>query len=159
MAATWHSHLSGKLALAQSLLRVAEADDCQPLLLQACKQGAIELMLRSRQLLLQTLAHCYQQRNAQPQTVAQLAQLIGEQALEVDQLAQLQSAPYSWWCHLQQLDDWQSHPPAARKTISDDNIIAVAPAAGADYSLTAIQASLTAFIQFAADVKARHSEW
>jgi hypothetical protein len=158
MAATWHSHLAGKLALAQTLLRLAISSN-QSLQQEACKQGAIELMLRSRKLLLYTLAVCYQQRNGKPQSVDQLAQLIGADAPEVQQLLALQSSTDSWWSHLEQLKEAQNRPPAAKKTVSNDNIIAITAAVGADRSIAAVQASLSALKQFSADVEARHSEW
>lgn len=114
MAAAWHSHLAGKLALAQSLLRLAVSSN-QSLQQEACKQGAIELMLRSQSLLLNTLAICYQQRSGKPQSVDQLAQLIGTDAPEVQQLLALQANTDSWWSHLEQLADGQNRPPAAKK--------------------------------------------
>ena len=158
MAAAWHSHLAGKLALAQTLLRLAVSSN-QSLQQEACKQGAIELMLRSQRLLLYTLAVCYQQRSGKPQSVDQLAQLIGTDAPEVQQLLALQANTDSWWSHLEQLTDAQNRPPAAKKTVSNDNIIAITAAVGADRSLASVQASLSAFKQFSADVEARHSEW
>ncbi|MEH6355709.1 MAG: hypothetical protein V7760_06740 [Marinobacter sp.] len=158
MAAAWHSHLAGKLALAQTLLRLA-VNSNQPLQQEACKQGAIELMLRSRALLLYTLAVCYQQRKGQPQNIDQLGNLIGADAPEVQQLLALQASADSWWNHLEQLGDAQNRPPAAKKTISNDNIIAITAAVGADRSLSSVQASLSAIKQFSADVEARHSEW
>lgn len=114
MAAAWHSHLAGKLALAQTLLRLA-VNSNQPLQQEACKQGAIELMLRSRTLLLYTLAVCYQQRKGQPQSIDQLGKLIGAAAPEVQQLLVLQTNADSWWNHLEQLGDAQNRPPAAKK--------------------------------------------
>jgi hypothetical protein len=158
MAAAWHSHLAGKLALAQTLLRLAVSSN-QSLQQEACKQGAIELMLRSQRLLLYTLAVCYQQRSGKPQSVDQLAQLIGSDAPEVQQLLALQANTDSWWSHLEQLADAQNRPPAAKKTVSNDNIIAITAAVGADRSLASVQASLSALKQFSADVEARHSEW
>lgn len=159
MAAAAHSHLAGKLTLAQTLLNLADASGDQPLQQEACTQGTIELLLRSRKLLLRTLAICYQHHDEQPQNITELAQLLGANTTDVDQLLELQASASSWWCHLEQLENQQSRPPVAKKTISNDNIIAVATAAGADRSLASIQASLAALKQFSADVEARHSEW
>jgi ABC-type Fe3+-hydroxamate transport system substrate-binding protein len=127
MAAAWHSHLAGKLALAQTLLRLA-VNSNQPL-------------------------------QQQPQSIDQLGKLIGADASEVQQLLALQASADSWWNHLEQLGDAQNRPPAAKKTISNDNIIAITAAVGADRSLSSVQASLIAIKQFSADVEARHSEW
>ncbi|HEV8078827.1 MAG TPA: hypothetical protein VGP45_10620 [Marinobacter sp.] len=158
MAAAWHSHLAGKLALAQALLKLA-VNSNQPLQQEACKQGAIELMLRSRRLLLFTLAGCYQQRNGQPQSIDQLGKLIGTDAPEVQQRLALQAGADNWWNHLEQLEEVQNRPPATKKTVSNDNIIAITAAVGADRSLASVQASLSALKQFSVDVEARHSEW
>lgn len=158
MAAAWHSHLAGKLALAQALLRLA-FDSSQPLQQEACKQGAIELMLRARRLLLFTLAACYQHRKVHPQSIDQLGKLIGTDAPEAQQLQILQASADSWWNHLEQLEAGHDRPSEAKKTVSNDNIIVVTAAIGVDRSLASIQDSLNALKQFSADVEARHSEW
>ena len=158
MAAAWHSHLAGKLALAQALLRLA-VDSNQPLQQEACKQGAIELMLRSRRLLLYTLAGCYQQRNGQPQSIDQLGKLIGADAPEVQQLLALQTSADNWWNHLEQLERAQSRPPATKKTVSEENIIAVSADPGPDRSSAALMKTLTAVKHFADDLEEQHSEW
>ncbi|PTB98407.1 hypothetical protein C9993_07860, partial [Marinobacter sp. Z-F4-2] len=88
MASQWHSLVSQKLFLARTLLqpldrptdealeqRPNEAE--QALRREAAIQGAIELLLRSRKLLLVMVARLYQRKSEEPSTLDELVALIG----------------------------------------------------------------------------------
>ncbi len=170
MASQWHSLVSQKLFLAKTLLQqletpfvsnqgqpVSEAE--QALRREAAIQGAIELGLRSRKLLLVMLARHYQQRQAEPASLEALAELIGQETSEVQHLTLLSRQAGSWWHHLDQLEHAQSRPPAPRKSVSTDNLIAVSVADGPDRSAAGLAKSLDAMKRFADDLEERHSEW
>ena len=61
--------------------------------------------------------------------------------------------------HLDQQEQHQSQPPATRKTVTDDNIIAIATEPGPDRSAAGLLTTLTALKQFAKDLEEWHSEW
>ncbi len=170
MASQWHSLVSQKLFLAKTLLRqldlpalaangepAPEAE--QALRREAAIQGAIELVLRSRKLVLVMIARLYQERNAEPESLEELAALIGADASEVDRLRNLARESGSWWNHLDQLEQSQSRPPATRKTVTDDNIIAVSAETGPDRSAAGLLRTLGALKHFADDLEEQHSEW
>lgn len=157
MSAQWHSLVSRKLFLAIQLVNLA-ADQSRAPDREACLQGAIELALRSRQLLLVLIARYYQQKQANPQTLAELTDLIGD-VPEIDELTELARAPDSWWYHLDQLAASEHAPARQQKTVSDDNIIAVAAAPGPDRSPARLQTSLQAMKQLTGILGERHHEW
>lgn len=170
MASQWHSLVSQKLFLARTLLgqlesvsgsdpntAVPEAE--QALRREAAIQGATELMIRSRTLLLGMIARLYQHKSAEPSTLAELAVVVGETPNELQRLRELEQQAGSWWNHLDQLETAQSRPPAPRKTVSEDNIIAVAAETGPDRSAAALLKTLGAMKNFANDLAEQHSEW
>ncbi|WP_336366956.1 DUF6586 family protein [Marinobacter sp. C2H3] len=166
MSDSWHSLLSQKLALARALLirssqatSQVDADASGALAGEACRQGAIELILRARRLLLTMIARLYQQRHAEPVSLDEIRTLTGDGNPDVEQLVELARTPGSWWHHLDQLEHGQSHPPAARKTVSADNIIAVARETGPDRSEAALLETLKALKAFADELSERHGEW
>lgn len=170
MASQWHSLVSQKLFLARTLLAqpnrpVAEGEGQpaneaeQALRREAAIQGAIELLLRSRKLLLVMIARLYQRKSEEPETLDELAALIGPEPNETGRLRELQQRPESWWNHLEQLERSQSRPPATRKTVSGENIIAVSADSGPDRSATALLKTLNAIKHFTDDLEERHSEW
>ncbi|MGM0767120.1 MAG: DUF6586 family protein [Pseudomonadota bacterium] len=164
MASQWYSLVSQKLFMARTLLRQAEntpvtEDSAAALQREALIQGAIELTLRARRLLLVMIANLYQHRNSEPESLDALSLLIGEETPETGELGELARKAGSWWQHLDQLEITQGRPPATRKTVSAENIIAVSAASGPDRSLPALNASLNALKQFADTLEERHSEW
>ena len=168
MASQWHSQVSQKLFLARVLVEQTETalDDSgglgqanSTLHREATRQGAIELLLRARKLLLVMVARLYQQRSAEPGTLDELAQLVGEESNDVARLRQLAGTASSWWNHLDQLEVSQSRPPATRKTVSAENIIAVSADTGPDRSTASLKQTLTAMKKFADDLEEQHSEW
>lgn len=168
MASQWHSQVSQKLFLARVLLDQAEiapgdsgalAQAGSTLHQEATRQGAIELLLRARKLLLVMVARLYQQRSAEPGTLEELAQLLGEESNDVARLRQLAGTANGWWNHLDQLEVAQSRPPATRKTVSAENIIAVSADTGPDRSTASLKQTLTAMKKFADDLEEQHSEW
>jgi hypothetical protein len=170
MASQWHSLVSQKLFLARTLLAqpnrpVAEGEGQpaneaeQALRREAAIQGAIELLLRSRKLLLVMIARLYQRKSEEPETLDELASLIGPEPNETGRLRELQQRSGSWWNHLEQLERSQSRPPATRKTVSGENIIAVSADSGPDRSATALLKTLNAIKHFTDDLEERHSEW
>lgn len=169
MASQWHSLVSQKLFLARTLLGQADHqpsasavtpdDPARAVRREASVQGAIELMLRARQLTLVMIARLYQKKAEQPVTLDDLARLVGPDASEVDGLRALARQPGSWWGHLDQLATAQSQPPAQRKTISAENIIAVSAESGPDRSTPALLATCAAIKQFVDHLEDQHSEW
>ncbi|KEF32987.1 hypothetical protein D777_00549 [Marinobacter nitratireducens] len=170
MASQWHSQVSQKLFMARTLLKQAQnvpsaepeaqaPGTDQALLREAAIQGATELMIRARRLLLNLIAQLYQHRSAEPATLAELAGLIGEETNEVRQLRELERQAGSWWNHLEQLETAQSRPAEPRKTVSADNIIAISAETGPDRSGTALLNTVGAMKIFADDLAEQHSEW
>ncbi|MEE3170807.1 MAG: DUF6586 family protein [Pseudomonadota bacterium] len=168
MASQWHSLVSQKLFLAGTLLRQIEraaeagagaAGTEQALQREAALQGAIELMLRGRQLLLVMIARLYQDKSGQPDTLGALGTLIGKESSEVIRLRELEQTAGSWWNHLDQLETSQGRPPATRKTVSAENIIAISTETGPDRSVSALLETLAAIKQFANELEEQHSEW
>lgn len=163
MASQWHSLVSQKLFMARTLLQQAdsdtEADSYRTLQREAAIQGAIELALRARKLLLVMIARLYQQKNEEPESLTALSALLGTELPEVNELLALAHLPGSWWNLLDQLETSQSKPPAARKTVSAENIIAISAESGPDRSTPALNTLLDALKQFADTLDDRHSEW
>lgn len=163
MASQWHSLVSQKLYMARTLLQQADsdtdADSYRTLQREAATQGAIELALRARKLLLVMVARLYQQKNEEPESLTALSALLGTELPEVTELLALMHQPGSWWNLLDQLETSQSKPPAARKTVSAENIIAISAESGPDRSTPALNTLLDALKQFADTLEDRHSEW
>lgn len=171
MASQCYSLVSQKLFLAKTLLDMAEHSGSEPHLGQltrdteltlqseAAVQGCIELLLRARELLLVMITRCYQKQSESPWSLDQLAVAIGEEASEVERLRKLQSQADSWWSHLNQLEQAQNHPPRAKKTVSNENIIAISADDSPDRSAKALQRTLTAMKHFADDLEEQHGEW
>lgn len=170
MASQWHSLVSQKLFLARTLLgdlqrqngatSSASSNEAeQALRREAAIQGAIELLLRSRQLLLVMIARLYQKKTEEPATLEQLIALLGPDPSEVSRLIDLEQRPGTWWNHLAQLELAQSRPPATKKTVSAENIIAISADSGPDRSAQGLMKTLTALKQFADDLEEQHSEW
>ncbi|KMQ74967.1 DUF6586 family protein [Marinobacter subterrani] len=170
MASQWHSLVSQKLFLARTLLgqldrftaqneEYAPNEAEQALRREAAIQGAIELILRSRRLLLVMIARLYQEKSREPSTLTELASVIGEESREIDRLRELEHRAGSWWDHLDQLETAQGRPPATRKTVSTENIIAISTDSGPDRSAPALLKTLNAVKNFADDLEEQHSEW
>lgn len=174
MASQWHSLVSQKLFLARTLLSQLDSDTASlsggpggrpvseaelALGREAAIQGAIELLLRSRRLLLVMIARLYQKRNEEPATLDELALLIGEEPSEVARLRELENRPDSWWNHLDQLEVAQCRPPTTRKSVSAENIIAISANAGPDRSAQTLRQTLSTMKNFADDLEELHSEW
>ncbi|HLT12691.1 MAG TPA: DUF6586 family protein [Marinobacter sp.] len=167
MASQWYSLVSQKVYLARLLLaqleqtdELAQSSDQPPAALkEALTQGVTELLLRSRSSLLTMIARSHQQKHAAPQSLDELKALIPYEVQEVENLELLAGDRSSWWNHLAQLEKAISQPPAPKKTVSADNIIAVSAEEGPDRSAKRIQESLTALAEFARALEERHSEW
>lgn len=157
MASEWHTLAAQKLFLAQTLLR-QRPEESGPAL-EAHLQGAIELALRARQGILALVAHYYQHKHQQPADLAELRALIGEDTPDSRFLADLQGQAGSWWNHLDQLARSQSRPPDKKKTVSEENIIAIAVDAGPDRSPGALEETLKAMKAFLGELAERHEEW
>ncbi|WP_100639424.1 DUF6586 family protein [Marinobacter salexigens] len=166
MASQWYSLVSQKLFLASTLLdattltpKKGSALTAQTLQQEASTQGSIELLLRARQLLLVMIARLYQKRPEGPLSLADLSSMIGDQAPEIVSLTTLERESESWWNHLDQLETAQNRPPAARKTVSSENIIAVSAEAGPDRSVQSLRKTLEAIKQFTDNLEEQHGEW
>lgn len=158
MASQWYSLVSEKLFLARTLLADVSARDAAPQR-EAATQGAIELALRSRQLLLTMIARFYQHKGAAPSDLEALAGLVGEDAPDLAELQTLAARPDSWWNQLEQLHRAQMNPPGQKKTVAGDNIITIAAEQGPDRSPDSLTAMLTAMKHFTDTLEERHSEW
>ncbi|PXX91035.1 hypothetical protein DIT71_11050 [Marinobacter vulgaris] len=157
MASPWHSLVSQKIFLARTLLGQLDESDHRPVR-EALSQGAIELALRARKLILVMIARMYQQKQDQPENLTALTDLLGEDLPEIAQLSRLASEGQSWWNHLEQLERHQGNPPVAKKTVSDENVIAVSADPGPDRSAEALERTLSAMKHFTDTLEERHSE-
>ena len=158
MTSQWHSLISQKVFLAKTLLSERDRQASTPIQ-EALFQGAVELSLRSRQLLLVMLARMYQDKQNMPVSINELRNLLGGTAPEIDELEALETNTKSWWAYLDQVADHQTRPPKAKKTISDDNIIAVSVDNGPDRSSKALVQALDHLKNFTDALAERHSEW
>lgn len=157
MSAQWQSLVSQKIYLAMQLAR-SSRDQASATEREACLQGAIELSLRARQLLLALIARYHQDKQAMPASLAGLLTLI-EDSPDAAMLNELSRSPDSWWHHLDQLEQSQSHPPRQQKTVSEENVIAVSAATGPDRSVEGLLDALAAMKTFVSDLGERHAEW
>ncbi|MBS3805101.1 MAG: hypothetical protein KGY54_11165 [Oleiphilaceae bacterium] len=158
MASEWYTLVSQKLFLCETLLKKRAEQPAGPEA-EAVLQGSIELGLRAQHSLLTLIARYYQEKSAEPDSLATLRDLIGEEAPEARRLAELERTPGSWWHHLDQLGYGQSHPPKKKKTVSDENIIAIGVEAGPDRSTSALLHTLAAMKEFLEDLAEWHDEW
>lgn len=158
MASPWHSLVSQKIFLARTLLGQLEGNNNVPVQ-EALIQGSIELALRARKLVLVMIARMYQDRQGQPDSLAALAELLGDNIPEMAELDQLATEANSWWNHLEQLERHQGNPPAAKKTVSAENVIAVSADPGPARSKQALEQTLSAMKHFTDTLEERHSEW
>jgi hypothetical protein len=150
--------VSQKIFLARNLLGQLEHSDTVPTK-EALLQGSIELGLRARKLTLVMIARVYQHKHSQPDDLEALDELIGTHSPEMTELEQLASDGRSWWSHLEQLERHQGNPPVTRKTVSNENVIAVAANTGPDRSKQALETTLGAMKHFIDILEDRHSEW
>ncbi|NMT64736.1 DUF6586 family protein [Marinobacter orientalis] len=158
MASPWHSLVSQKIFLARTLLEHLDGNDPVPMR-EALTQGAVELALRARKLILVMIARMYQDKEGQPGNLTALTELLGDDIPETAELNVLAMDTGSWWNHLEQLERHQGNPPVARKTVSDENVIAVSADTGPDRSKEALKQTLSAIKHFTDTLEERHSEW
>lgn len=158
MASQWHSLISQKIFLARTLLSQRDRSDSIPTQ-EALWQGAVELSLRARQLVLVMVARFYQDKQSEPASLEALRALLGDQVSEISELEGLAASGSNWWVYLSQLEHYQTRPPAPKKTVSDENIIAVAADTGPDRSSGTLGQALTNLKHFIDALEERHSEW
>lgn len=158
MASQWHSLVSQKIYLAKTLL--THRDGAEPVAFQeALWQGAVELSLRSRQMLLVMVTRFYQDKQSEPGSLEELRVQLGDDIPEVAELDVLAKGASNWWVYLSQLEHYQTRPPTPKKTVSDENIIAVSVDNGPDRSSKALLQALTDLKHFTDALEERHSEW
>lgn len=158
MASQWHSLISQKVFLARTLLTQRDAADSRPVQ-EALWQGAAELAIRSRQLVLVMIARFYQDKKSEPVSLENLRALLGDDIPEIAELEALASGSSNWWLYLSELEHYLTRPPAAKKTVSDENIIAIAADNGPDRSSQTLVQALATIKQFTDVLEERHSEW
>lgn len=158
MASQWHSLISQKVFLAKTLISQRDRADSIPAQ-EACWHGAVELSLRARSLVLIMITRFYQNKQSEPPNLEALRALFGDEVAEIAELEALAASGSNWWVHLSQLEHYQTHPPAAKKTVSDENIIAVAADTGPDRSSETLGQALTDLKHFIDALEERHSEW
>lgn len=158
MSSEWYTLTSQKLFLAETLIKVSQQAPDRGTV-EATLQGAIELSLRARKCLLVMIAQYYQHKSAQPESLDELTALIGAEAPETVQLLAIAKQPGSWWNQLDQMENSQGKPPGNKKTISEDNIIAVAINTGPDRSAASLADSLAAMRQYLTTLTERYEEW
>ena len=157
MSAQWHSLVTQKIYLASQLAALSQAQTSATER-EACLQGAIELSLRARQLVLVLIARYHQEKQAMPTSPEDLIALIPDTP-DASMLADVAHTTGSWWHHLEQLALSQSQPPKQQKSVSEENIIAVSAAAGPDRSPESLLDALAAMKSFVTDLGERHAEW
>jgi len=154
-----HSRLSReRLFLARTLLKQARSAET-PVIGEALVQGATELALRARELLLVTIARYYQHKTEVPGSLAELADLIGSDAAEVIELNDEARVASGWWTLLDALDRFQSEPAKPKKSVSDDNIIAISASQGPDRSIATLESVVQQMEGALNRVVQRHDEW
>lgn len=158
MASQWYSQVTQKLFLAQHLVNLARTAETAAGL-EAGLQGATELALRARQLTLVMIARFYQLKQANPESIEDLVELLDQTAPELGELEALAQQAGSWWQHLDQLEQFQCQPPARKKAAEEENIIAVTATQGPDRTPDALENTLRYARQFAQSLEERHSEW
>jgi hypothetical protein len=158
MASQWHSLVSQKVFLARTLLSQRDQADSVPGQ-EALWQGAVELTLRSRQMVLTMVARFYQDKTGEPTSLDDLKASLGGQIPEIVELETLAAGHTNWWVYLNQLEYYQTRPPVTKKTISDENIIAVAADTGPDRTSRTLSQALTDLKHFIDALEERHSEW
>ncbi|WP_152207542.1 DUF6586 family protein [Marinobacter changyiensis] len=158
MSSEWYTLTSQKLFLAETLIKISQQAPDRGTV-EATLQGAIELSLRARKCLLLMIARYYQHKSAQPESLDELKALIGTDAPESVQLLAIAKKPGSWWDYLDQMELSQGKPPGKKKTISEDNIIAVAIDTGPDRSAALLADSIAAMRQYLTILAERHEEW
>ncbi len=166
MASQWYSLVSQKLFLASTLLNKLESatgDETAPRHpaadKEALSQGATELLLRARRLLLIMIARCHQRKKETPESLAELEALFPYEVHEVALLKELSETAGSWWHHLDQLESALSQPPVTRKNVTTENIIAISVEQGPDRSVEGLKQTLTAMTRFARSIEDQHGEW
>ena len=158
MTLEWMTLASQQLFLARTLLQSQSRTEDR-LQREAIRQGATELALRARCNVLKQLAQFYQHDANTVDSLASLASVASAEIPELEQLSVLAQQAGSWWNHLDQLERDQASPPTRKKTISDDNIIAISLNTGPDRSVETLAASLESLKQFMATLTDRHDEW
>ena len=158
MASQWHSLISQKIYLANVLLD-QHSSDAPVTTREALWQGAAELGLRSRQLLMVMIARFYQAKKAEPKSFDELKATLGDSTPEITELEALGGASGNWWSYLNQIESHQQQPAAPKKTVSEENIIAIAADTGPDRSPQALKDALTELKHFIDVLEDRHSEW
>ena len=168
MASTWYSLVSQKLYLAQILIRefdqpttsnAASTGLPAAVIGEARSQAVAEVLLRARDVLLTMIARLHQKKTETPHSLAELKALFEYDVAEVETLDSLAQQRDTGWNHLVQLDKALGQPPAQKKTVSADNIIAVAAEEGPDRSLQALEQTRAAMAVFARELEERHGEW
>ncbi|MDI9245923.1 DUF6586 family protein [Marinobacter sp. CHS3-4] len=144
--------------MAKSLLNQRDRTDSIPEQ-EACWQGAVELALRSRQLLMVMIARLYQDKQGEPHNLESLKTLLGDDIPEVSELESMALGAGNWWAYFDQLQRYQTRPPSPKKTVSDENIIAVAADYGPERSSEALNRALADMKNFTDVLEERHSEW
>lgn len=157
MSAQWQTLVTQKIYLASQLATLSQ-NQATATEREACLQGAIELSLRARQLVLVLIARYHQEKQAMPASPEDLIALIAGTP-DAEMLADVSRTPGSWWQHLEQLALSQSQPPKQQKSVSEENIIAVSAASGPDRSADGLLDALAAMKSFVTDLGERHAEW
>ncbi|TBW59453.1 hypothetical protein EZI54_00395 [Marinobacter halodurans] len=158
MASQWPSFTRQKLFLASTLFRLAEQQE-HAVEREAGIQGGIALLAESRRALLKVIAEIYQVRQQSPETLDALADCIGGERAEVEELRRLAMEPGSWWQQTEQLLGEQQRPTEQKAPAEQENMIAVASQTGPDRSLPALQSTVSDMKMYLEMVVERHDEW
>ncbi|MEQ5834337.1 hypothetical protein J3364_04885 [Marinobacter sp. NFXS9] len=158
MASQWPSFTRQKLFLASTLFRLAEQQE-HAVEREASIQGGIALLAESRQALLRVIADIYQARQQAPQSLDALADSIGGDRAEVEELRRLAMEPGSWWQQTEQLLSEQQRPTERKAPTEQENMIAIAAQNGPDRALPALQETAGGMKTYLEMVVERHDEW
>lgn len=158
MASDQRSLLSTKLFLASRLMSMraqaqSRADQ------EACWQGAAELAVRARSLLLETIAGFYQHKKSKPENLEALIRLVGEEASEVQQLQELAVDSSSWWQQISRIEKALLSADRSHAKPIEDNMIMAVDTTTDPRSPELIQRAIADLKHFLESLAERHDEF
>ncbi|MFE8069555.1 hypothetical protein QQM79_00705 [Marinobacteraceae bacterium S3BR75-40.1] len=161
MIAPWQRLLNEKLYLARQLLDEADkATDRAYAQTESRIQGALALLIQTRQLYLVLIAHIYQHKKVEEVAgLDALRNLVGEENHEYRVLKAAEEVGDHWWTRLRRLERETLTPRPEKQKPVDDNIIAMTAAVGEDRTPEALRTLIDTVRHDVNTLCERHSEW
>lgn len=150
-------YLAQKLLLDKSRVEHPATDD--KALDLAIRHASILLLNAARQSLLSAVAFAHQQHKTEVLSLDSLRTLLGEDNADYSFLHDLTLQKDSWWSKLENLLHEILKPAKPQKTVTSDNIIAIAHDHAPDASTPQVLAIATALKADLHDFQERHHEW